>query len=122
MKDNFDCPVCNRFSTASKETIRKIVIGENARLGYVGIDKIKQGLCAKCLHVGYSAQGHTVGEAGIPLDATEAGGQPVAWKQTPLPTFFDNVDGTFVFPNARRPSTRRLWKLLHRRFLRRKNR
>lgn len=120
MKDNFDCPVCTRFSTASKETIRKIVIGEHARLGYVGIAKIKQSLCAKCLHVGYSAQGHTVGEAGIPLDATEAG--EVTNINPQLPTFFDNLDGSFVSPESRRASARRYWKLMHRRFLRRKNR
>lgn len=120
MKDNSDCPVCSRFSTASKETIRKIVIGENSRLGYVGIAKIKQSLCAKCKHVGYSAQGHTVGEAGIPLDATEAGES--THIAPPLPTFFDSLDGTFVSPRSRRPSARRYWKLMHTRFLRRKNR
>lgn len=119
MKDNSDCPVCSRFSTASKETIRKIVIGENARLGYVGIDKIKQSLCAKCLHVGYSAQGQTVGEAGIPLDATEAGDNTHIAPL--LPTFFDNLDGSFVSPHSRRASARRYWKLIYRRFLRRKN-
>lgn len=79
-----DCPVCYRYVTASRETIRKIVIGEHARLGYVGIAKIKQRLCTKCKHIGYSAQGHTVGEAGIPLDATEAG---TAASSVPLPTF-----------------------------------
>ena len=83
MKDNNDCPVCYRFSTADRSTIRKMIISENSRLGYVGVAKVKQSLCAKCLHVGYSAQGHTVGEAGIPLDATEAG---TVASSVPLPT------------------------------------
>lgn len=94
------------------------MIEENRRLGFVGIAKIKQGLCAKCLQVGYSAQGHTVGEAGISPGAAEAGLPDI---KTPLPTFFDNLDGKFVSPQSRRASARRYWKLMHRRFLRRKN-
>jgi hypothetical protein len=82
MSDN-GCPVCYRFVSANRATIRKFVIEENSRLGYVGIAKVKQSLCAKCEHVGYSAQGHTVGEAGIPLDTTEA---ETAASSVPLPT------------------------------------
>jgi len=109
MSDN-GCSVCYRFVSANRSTIRKFVIAENSRLGYVGIAKVKQSLCAKCWHVGYSAQGHTVGEAGIPLDATEAGER----YPPPLPTLvkFGVRDPSHHDYNVRR---------LRRQKLRRKN-
>ena len=87
--NNNDCPVCYRFFSVHRDTIRKFVIEESMRRGGAKTSEVKKALCKKCKHVGFSARSQTVGEAGITSGTTEAGEQPVAWKQPPLPTLSD---------------------------------
>ncbi len=82
------CVVCSRYITADCDRIRYLVIEEAIRTKTV-TSKIKKDLCLNHRHIGYSARSHTVGEAGITSGTTEAGEQPVAWKQPPLPTLSD---------------------------------
>ena len=82
------CVVCLRYITADRSRIRYLVIEESIRTRTVA-SKIKKTLCQNHRHIGYSARSHTVGEAGITSGTTEAGEQPVAWKQPPLPTLSD---------------------------------
>ena len=83
-----ECVVCLRYVTADSSRIRYLVIEESIRTG-AGALKIKKTLCDNHRHIGYSARSQTVGEAGITSGTTEAGEQPVAWKQPPLPTLSD---------------------------------
>ena len=65
------CPVCYRYVTADRSRIRYLVIEESIRTG-ANATIVKQSLCEKHRHIGFSARSHTVGEAGQTLDATEA--------------------------------------------------
>ncbi len=79
-----ECIVCKYYVTANRDIIRKTVIhfslspGANATI-------IKQSLCEKHRHIGFSARSQTVGEAGKTLDTTEAGFAFIP----PLPTLSD---------------------------------
>ena len=78
------CIVCYRYHSASRSQIRYLVIEESIRTRTVATI-IKKTLCENHRHIGYSARSQTVGEAGIPLDTTEAG----CASQSPLPTLSD---------------------------------
>ena len=82
------CVVCSRYITADRSRIRYLVIEESIRTGTRAL-QIRKTLCENHRHIGYSARSHTVGEAGFTSGTTEAGEQPVAWKQPPLPTLSD---------------------------------
>ena len=79
------CVVCSRYITADRSRIRYLVIEESIRTG-TGAFWIRQRLCKKHKHIGYSARSHTVGEAGITSGTTEAG---EVRHKPPLPTLSD---------------------------------
>ena len=80
-----ECVVCLRYITADRTTIRYLVIEEAIRTG-TGAFWIRQRLCKKHKHIGYSARSQTVGEAGITSGTTEAG---VVRHKPLLPTLSD---------------------------------
>jgi len=84
--NNNDCPVCYRFFSVHRDTIRKFVIEESMRRGGAKTSEVKKALCKKCKHVGFSARSQTVGEAGITSGTTEAG---EVRHKPPLPTLSD---------------------------------
>ena len=83
--DHDFCVVCYRYHSASRTQIRYLVIEESIRTGTRAL-QIRKTLCGNHRHIGYSARSQTVGEAGIPLDTTEAG---KCVTSSPLPTLFD---------------------------------
>jgi hypothetical protein len=108
------CVVCKHFISADRVMIRKLVINESFRIGATTFE-IKKALCKNHRHVGFSAKSHTVGEAGIPLDATEAGS---ASSQPPLPTFIKAA--THIHPEHNDASVRRHWKYMITQFFKKK--
>ncbi len=82
------CPVCYRYVTADRSRIRYLVIEESLRTA-TNVTIIKQSLCEKHRHIGFSAKGHTVGEAGKSLGTTEAGLSGMSTRAPPLPTLSD---------------------------------
>ena len=112
---NLDCPVCYRFFSVHRDTIRKFVVEESMRRGGAKTFEVKKTLCKKCYHVAFSARSHTVGEAGIPPDATEEGDS----SHIPLlPTFIKAA--THIHPDHKDASVRRHWKYMITQFFKKK--
>ena len=108
------CIVCYRYHSASRSRIRKLVIEESFRTGATTFE-IKKTLCKNHRHIGFSARSHTVGEAGIPLDATEEGDS----SHIPLlPTFIKSA--THIRPDHKDASVRRHWKWMITQFFKKK--
>ena len=81
------CVVCSRYITADRSRIRYLVIEEAIRTG-TGAFWIRQRLCKKHKHIGYSARSQTVGEAGETLD-TSGGTNLDMDSEFVLPTLSD---------------------------------
>ena len=111
------CIVCYRYHSASRSRIRTLVIEESFRTRATTFE-IKKGLCKNHRHIGFSARSHTVGEAGILLDATEAGDNLGDWSGPPLPTFIKAA--THIHPDHEDASVRRHWKYMITRFFQKK--
>jgi len=111
------CIVCKYFTVATRPDIRKLV-WDRSRSEGVHSWQIKETLCENHRHMGFSAHSQTVGRP-VHTGRAEVGGQPVAWKQPLLPTFFNDVTGDYIDPSNKWDV--RAWKFRLRRFLRRNN-
>lgn len=110
------CIVCYRYHSASRSRIRKLVIEESFRTRATTFE-IKKALCKNHRHIGFSARSHTVGEAGISLDATEEGGTLLVPRPL-LPTFIKSA--THIHPGHKDASVRRHWKYMITQFFKKK--
>ena len=108
---NDSCIVCKCFTVATRNDIRKLVYDRSRSEG-VKSWVIKEDLCAKHRHQGFSAHSQTVGRP-VKLGVPEEG------QTSPdlLPTFFNDVTGDYIDPSDKRDV--RAWKFRLRRFFRR---
>lgn len=104
------CFICKHFVIADRETIRHAVFHHSRQLGEKNSRSVKEDLCAKHLHIGFSARSQTVGRP-VKSDAPEA--EEIISPL--LPTFLNTISGKLLTPTRYRYS----WLLHYRRFLRR---
>ena len=112
--DNDSCFVCKHFLVANRQMVRDSVTRMSVRSGRYHV-LVRKDLCKKCYQIGFSARSHTVGEAGIPLDATEEGDS----SHIPLLPTFIKAD-THIHPDHEDASVRRHWKYMITQFFKKK--
>ncbi|MBA7543252.1 hypothetical protein ES705_35582 [subsurface metagenome] len=106
------CIACKYFTVATRGDIRKLVYDRSRSEG-VQSWVVKEDLCAKHRHQGFSAHSQTVGRP-VKLDAPEAEKDTIPL----LPTFFNDVTGDYIDPQNKWDV--RAWKFRLRRFFRKK--
>ncbi len=105
------CIVCKYFTVATRSDIRKLVY-DRSRSESVQSWVVKEDLCAKHRHQGFSAHSQTVGRP-VPTGCPE--GEQVT-SPVLLPTFFNDVTGDYIDPQNKWDV--RAWKFRLRRFFR----
>ena len=108
------CIVCKYFTVANRSNVRKLVYDRSRSEG-VQSWVVKESLCAKHRHQGFSAHSQTVGRP-VKLDAPEALESGMDPRALMLPTFFNDVTGDYIDPQNKWDV--RAWKFRLRRFFR----